>query len=73
MGALSIWHIFILLILLVVIGIVVLIIKTGSSSQPGQRPPGGPAPGWYPDHADPALLRWFDGYQWTNQTQARRW
>ncbi|WP_245721294.1 DUF2510 domain-containing protein [Nocardia pseudovaccinii] len=20
------------------------------------------APGWYPDHANPRLVRWFDGY-----------
>ncbi|MGW4769959.1 DUF2510 domain-containing protein [Nocardia sp. NPDC004278] len=30
------------------------------------------APGWYPDHSNPALLRWFDGYQWTNQTHPRQ-
>jgi len=24
--------------------------------------------GWYPDQADPALVRWFDGHSWTNQT-----
>ncbi|MBF6437649.1 DUF2510 domain-containing protein [Nocardia cyriacigeorgica] len=29
------------------------------------------APGWYPDHADPSLLRWFDGHQWTAQTRPR--
>ncbi|MFE9323586.1 DUF2510 domain-containing protein [Nocardia sp. NPDC052278] len=30
------------------------------------------APGWYPDHANPGLVRWFDGYQWTNYTQPRQ-
>lgn len=24
--------------------------------------------GWYPDQADPALVRWFDGTIWTDQT-----
>ncbi len=24
--------------------------------------------GWYPDQADPALVRWFDGAAWTDQT-----
>lgn len=28
-----------------------------------------PSPGWYADHANPALLRWWDGYQWTQYTQ----
>ncbi|MFG1792374.1 DUF2510 domain-containing protein [Nocardia sp. NPDC049149] len=27
------------------------------------------APGWYPDPANPAIVRWFDGRQWTHQTQ----
>lgn len=26
------------------------------------------APGWYPDNADPALQRWWDGTQWTTHT-----
>lgn len=26
------------------------------------------APGWYPDNADPALQRWWDGRQWTAHT-----
>jgi len=26
-------------------------------------------PGWYPDHANPALQRWWDGTQWTEHTQ----
>jgi resuscitation-promoting factor RpfB len=25
--------------------------------------------GWYPDPQQPELLRWWDGTQWTNQTQ----
>jgi hypothetical protein len=28
-------------------------------------------PGWYQDYQDPALLRWWDGTQWTGYTQPR--
>ena len=27
--------------------------------------------GWYPDHQDAALLRWWDGTQWTSHTESR--
>ncbi|MFC7403900.1 DUF2510 domain-containing protein [Georgenia alba] len=30
-----------------------------------------PAPGWYPDNADPRFLRWWDGNAWTPHTQPR--
>ncbi|HEV7908162.1 MAG TPA: phospholipid scramblase-related protein [Pseudonocardiaceae bacterium] len=30
---------------------------------------GGPQPGWYPDHADPRYVRWWDGFQWTPHVQ----
>jgi hypothetical protein len=26
-------------------------------------------PGWYPDHTNPAVQRWWDGTQWTEHTQ----
>jgi hypothetical protein len=26
-------------------------------------------PGWYPDNANPAIQRWWDGTQWTEHTQ----
>ncbi|WP_280468887.1 DUF2510 domain-containing protein [Nocardia cyriacigeorgica] len=77
MGTLSISHIFILLVLLtMIIGVAAfvfaLIKASGSGSRPVSPPPNAMAPGWYPDHADPRLLRWFDGRQWTAQTQPRR-
>lgn len=37
----------------------------------GTRPvplPAGPPPGWYPDPADPAAVRYWDGATWTEQT-----
>lgn len=29
------------------------------------------APGWYPDNANPAVLRYFDGNAWTSSTRPR--
>ncbi|WP_375540265.1 DUF2510 domain-containing protein [Nocardia sp. XZ_19_385] len=64
----------IVLVLLVVIAAIVVIVaaKKSSSQARTQHQGQGPiGPGWYPDHANPALVRWFDGYQWTHQTQPR--
>jgi hypothetical protein len=35
------------------------------------RPGGQPAPNWYQDPQDPAMLRWWDGQTWTPHTQPR--
>ncbi|MEU7142307.1 DUF2510 domain-containing protein [Nocardia sp. NPDC046473] len=76
MGAISVWHILILLVLFAIMagigGFTYLVVKSGSTPQPRLQPPGAIAPGWYPDNANPAILRWFDGHQWTAQTQPRQ-
>ncbi|MGW0157762.1 DUF2510 domain-containing protein [Mycobacterium sp. NPDC003323] len=36
------------------------------------KSPKKPAAGWYPDAHDPALLRYFDGRQWTEHTASRQ-
>jgi hypothetical protein len=38
--------------------------------QPAQNP-GQPMPNWYQDPQDPAMLRWWDGTNWTPHTQPR--
>ncbi|MFI5715164.1 DUF2510 domain-containing protein [Nocardia sp. NPDC051750] len=50
---------------------IVVVSKSASSRPAQQRPPGGPAPGWYPDHGDMSRLRWFDGRVWTDQVRSR--
>jgi hypothetical protein len=39
----------------------------GTQGQPG----GQPAPNWYQDPQDPAMLRWWDGQTWTPHTRPR--
>ena len=33
---------------------------------------GQPAPGWYPDHNDPGIVRYWDGVKWTDHTAPRQ-
>ena len=35
------------------------------------QPGGQPAPNWYPDPQNPAMLRWWDGQAWAPHTQPR--
>lgn len=42
----------------------------GTVTETPSQPPNQPIPpGWYADHANPALQRWWDGTQWTEHTQ----
>ncbi|WP_433194149.1 DUF2510 domain-containing protein [Nocardia sp. CA-107356] len=59
------------IVALVAVGIgLVLLIVRGGSRRPNHRPPS-MTPGWYPDPANPGVVRWFDGQQWTPHTQPR--
>ncbi|NKY56165.1 DUF2510 domain-containing protein [Nocardia flavorosea] len=73
MGTFSIWHFVILFVaflsLAVAVVVVVRVTRSGRPRQP--QPPTAVQPGWYPDNLNPAQLRWFDGYQWTDQVQQR--
>lgn len=74
-GSLSIWHLLITLVVLLitagVIALIVMLVKAGSNRGPAYLPPAAMPPGWYPDHADPSRLRWFDGFMWTDQVRSR--
>ncbi|WP_225731246.1 MULTISPECIES: DUF2510 domain-containing protein [unclassified Nocardia] len=65
MGALSIWHILILLVPIVLIGgVVAIVLVVAKSGKP--RPPAFP-PGWYPDLTGAPIQRYWDGTKWTAQ------
>jgi hypothetical protein len=46
---------------------------TPEAQPPVPQPPAPQLPpaGWYPDREDAAIVRWFDGTQWTDFTQPR--
>lgn len=75
MGALSPWHILVILLVVsvvigAIVGLVMLIVKLAKSkTQPA--PQSAVKPGWYPDPHDPSLLRYYDGQAWTAHTQPR--
>ncbi|OBK27907.1 hypothetical protein A5634_21350 [Mycobacterium asiaticum] len=56
--------------LVVVAGIIVVLVRLVDSpkSQPDQWQSAA-VPGWYPDHNDPKVLRYFDGRAWTANTR----
>ncbi|WP_433662932.1 DUF2510 domain-containing protein [Nocardia sp. CA-128927] len=58
-----------LVIAVVVVGLAV--VNARSRSQRQTLPPPVAGPGWYPDPTNPNIVRWFDGHQWTQQTQQR--
>jgi len=43
-------------------------IRQTAATQPTTQP----LAGWYPDQQNPAMVRWFDGQQWTDHLQARQ-
>ena len=65
-GALVADIVYLVLMAGVVVGIVFLVKAKAKSAGP---PP--MAPNWYPDPADPELLRYFDGQSWTGATRPR--
>ncbi|WP_376782632.1 MULTISPECIES: DUF2510 domain-containing protein [Gordonia] len=77
MGAISWFHWLILLVvLLLVVGVpaivVVLVVKSTRSRRTiSQIPNAAFQPGWYAAPDNPALLRWYDGAQWTPHTRPR--
>ncbi|MFI6998905.1 DUF2510 domain-containing protein [Nocardia sp. NPDC050175] len=56
-----------IVLIIVIASVIVVAVKSGS--RPATPPVS--SPGWYPDPADPRIVRWFDGYRWTDQTQQR--
>ncbi|WP_052751377.1 DUF2510 domain-containing protein [Mycolicibacter arupensis] len=57
---------FLALMVGVVVGIFFLVKAKAKRSAPSPL-----APDWYPDPADGALLRYFDGQRWTGATRRR--
>ncbi len=56
-------------VLFVVVGVILGVVFIVRSRTSGQQL-SGPTPGWYPSPDNPAVLRWFDGRNWTQQTRA---
>jgi Protein of unknown function (DUF2510) len=75
-----------ILILILIIAAVVLVVRAmvAPRAEPRSEAPivqqpvvqqpaatSGLAPGWYPDQSDPSMTRYYDGREWTSQTQPR--
>ena len=57
-------------VLVVLAAVAVAVWLSKRSSAPAGQAPGGPMPaGWYPDPHGQARMRWYDGAQWTANTQ----
>lgn len=60
--------------------VIVLVVRQTDSSKSApyvphswqQAPAPTSEPGWFPDHGDPNVLRYFDGRQWTPSTRPRQ-
>jgi Protein of unknown function (DUF2510) len=65
----------VLAIAAIIAGIVLAVRAASKSSARPPYPQQVPAmpvpPGWYPDHGNPNLMRYFDGREWTSSTQPR--
>lgn len=66
LGTLTADIVFLVLIAGVAVGIVFLVKAKSKPPSEAAAPPN-----WYPDPADPELLRYFDGESWTGATQPR--
>lgn len=56
----------------IVVLVIRALIRVGDKPPPPVQflaPPTGLGAGWYPDQQNPALIRWYDGSQWTHHVQ----
>ncbi|AYJ50489.1 DUF2510 domain-containing protein [Rhodococcus sp. P1Y] len=72
MGAVSPFHLLIVLVVVaipvIIIGAIVYAVVNSNKRSPAPQPMPSAAPGWYPDPSNPHQRRWFDGVTWTDAT-----